>query len=66
MAYTIDRFCAAHDISRSMLETMWKNGVGPKVITLSTGTTGQRRKVIITAEAAAEWRRSMTTDPLER
>jgi hypothetical protein len=54
-AYGVMPFCEAHDISRAMLYKLWKQGKGPKYIAV-----GRRR--LITAEAAAEWRRRMETE----
>jgi hypothetical protein len=50
-AYTIDEFCKAHRISRSMYYNMQRNGTGPR-----TKDVGTRK--IVPGEAAAEWRRS--------
>jgi predicted DNA-binding transcriptional regulator AlpA len=50
-AYSIDEFCAAHGFSRSMFYLLQGQGLAPK--TMNVGT---RR--LITAEAAAEWRRA--------
>jgi hypothetical protein len=47
--YTIAEFCTAHRISRSQLYKLWREGAGPRVKRVGT-------KVLITAEAAAEWR----------
>jgi hypothetical protein len=47
--YTIGEFCTAHRISRSQLYKLWREGAGPRVKRVGT-------KVLITAEAAAEWR----------
>jgi hypothetical protein len=49
-AYTIKEFCEAHRISRSMLYKLWAEGIGPRF--LHAG-----KRVIITTEAAADWRR---------
>jgi hypothetical protein len=49
-AFTITEFCDSHRISRSMLYKMWSEGSGPR--TMPVGT-----KVLITVEAAADWRR---------
>jgi hypothetical protein len=49
-AYTIPEFCTTHKVSRSMLYKMWANGSGPRAKSVGV-------KKIITAEAAAEWRR---------
>jgi len=48
-AFTVQEFCDAHRISRSMLYELWNAGRGPRV--LKAGV-----KNVITAEAAAEWR----------
>lgn len=47
--YTITEFCLSNRISRSLLYTAWKEGTGPRVFRVGT-------KVLITREAAAEWR----------
>ncbi len=50
-AYSIDEFCARHGpISRAHYYNMKKLGLGPREMHLGT-------RVLITAEAAAEWRR---------
>ena len=51
-ALTIEQFCDAHHISRTHLHNMTKAGKGPRVMRLG-------RRVLISAEAAAEWRRSL-------
>jgi hypothetical protein len=49
LAFTISEFCAAHRISRSWLYKEWKAGRGPPIKPIGS-------KVIITSEAAADWR----------
>jgi predicted DNA-binding transcriptional regulator AlpA len=49
LAFTISEFCAAHRISRSWLYKEWKAGRGPRIKRIGS-------KVIITSEAAADWR----------
>lgn len=49
-AYTIAEFCDAHRISRTHLHNMTKAGRGPRVMKVG-------RRVLITPEAAADWRR---------
>ncbi len=49
-AYTIQEFCEAHRVSRSQLYKLWKQGVGPRFFYAGT-------KVIISFEAATDWRR---------
>jgi hypothetical protein len=47
---SVTEFCVAHGISKPMLYKLWKDGVGPKFMTI-----GSRR--YISTESAAEWRR---------
>jgi len=49
-AYTIREFCVAHRLSRSMLYQLWDLGIGPRKLQVGS-------KVLITTEAAADWRR---------
>jgi hypothetical protein len=49
-AYTVAEFCRSHRLSRSKLYQLWAAGIGPRVLRVGV-------KVLITAEAAAEWRR---------
>ena len=49
-AYTIAEFCEAYRISRSMLYKLFAEGTGPRLIKIGT-------KNLISAEAAADWRR---------
>jgi len=49
-AFTITEFCEAHRISRSKLYQLWAAGTGPRVMKVGV-------KVLISIEAAAEWRR---------
>jgi hypothetical protein len=51
-AYTVDQFCAAHNICRTRLYALWGDGRGPRFM-----RNGSRR--LISAEAAADWRRAM-------
>jgi predicted DNA-binding transcriptional regulator AlpA len=48
-AFTIDEFCAAHRISRAMFYKLGKQNRGPRLKHVG-------KRVIITDEAAAEWR----------
>jgi hypothetical protein len=48
--FTIAEFCDAHRISRAKLYQLWKAGIGPRVLRVDS-------KVLITFEAAADWRR---------
>ena len=51
--FTINEFCAAHGgISRPFFYKLQSAGKGPRLLRLG-------RRVLITAEAAAEWRHAM-------
>ena len=52
---TIAQFLADHNISRTHLHNLQKAGKGPRVMRVG-------RRVLISAEAAAEWRRRMEDD----
>ena len=49
-AFTITEFCEAHRISRSKLYQLWAAGIGPRFMKVGV-------KVLISVEAAADWRR---------
>jgi hypothetical protein len=49
-AFTITEFCEAHRISRSKLYQLWAAGIGPRFMKIGA-------KVLISVEAAADWRR---------
>jgi hypothetical protein len=51
IAFTIPEFCAAHRFGPAHYYKLKQEGLGPREIKLGTRT-------IITAEAAAEWRRA--------
>lgn len=51
-AYTINEFCKAHDISRSLFYKLQVNGKGPETFTLG-------RRVLISVEAAEKWLKDM-------
>ena len=51
-AYTIAEFCAAHRISRTHLHNLMKLGQGPRIMRLG-------RRVLISPEAASEWRHDL-------
>ena len=53
-AFTIDEFCWAHGFSRASYYNMKVRGEGPEEARVG-------RHVIITAEAAARWRRRRTS-----
>ena len=52
LVFTIATFCSAHTISRPFLYSLWEQGIGPRTMRLG-------RRVLISAEAAADWRRDM-------
>lgn len=52
-AMGIDQFCVRHGISRPTFYKLLNAGSGPKIMKVGTRT-------LISAEAAAEWRRRMT------
>lgn len=54
-AYTIAEFCAEHRVSRTHLYMMVKTGKGPRLMKLG-------RRVLISVEAAADWRRTMESE----
>ena len=49
-AYSVTEFCAMHDLSEGLYRKLRHMGLGPR-------ETRILRRVIITAEAAAAWRR---------
>jgi hypothetical protein len=52
--FTVPEFCLAHRISRTALYKLWTEGTGPRRIQIGAGRSS---KVLISAEAAADWRR---------
>lgn len=55
IVYTRDEFCQAHRMSHSTFDRLVKAGKGPAIIKME----GKKGKVLISKEAAAEWRKSM-------
>lgn len=53
--YGVDPFCKRHNISRALLYKLWAEGKGPRRIKIGSRT-------FISAEAAADWRRSLEAD----
>ena len=51
-AYTVDGFCRAHGIGRTTFYKLKKEGLGPRTMRVMG-------KVLVSHEAAAEWRRLM-------
>jgi predicted DNA-binding transcriptional regulator AlpA len=54
-AYSVTQFCAAHGIARTTLYELFRQKRGPR--TMKVG-----RRVLISAEAAADWRKRMEDD----
>jgi len=52
LAFSIPEFCRRHGISRAHFYNLSKSGNGPAVMRVG-------RRTLISAEAAAEWRRRM-------
>jgi hypothetical protein len=52
-AYSVTDFCKAHSISRAYLYLLLKTGRGPRLMKVG-------RRTLISAEAALEWRATMT------
>lgn len=50
-AYSVEQFCARHNISRSTFYLLVREGQGPRTFKIGTRT-------LISREAAAVWRRS--------
>jgi hypothetical protein len=46
---TVDEFCESHGISRALVYKLWKQGLGPKFMSVGS-------KRLISNEAAAAWR----------
>jgi hypothetical protein len=57
-AYTIDGFCEAHNLPRSTYYELKRRGQSPREMRAG-------RRVLISREAAAEWRRFMETHGAE-
>ena len=58
-AYTIDEFCIAHRISRRTFYDLIERGEGPKLMHIGS-------KRLISAKAAAKWRRQREGTGTER
>jgi hypothetical protein len=52
--FTLQEFCRAHKISRAHFYALQARGTGPKVMRAGS-------KVLVSLEAAAEWRRERET-----
>lgn len=54
-AYTLAEFCSEHRISRTHLWSLVKAGKGPRMMKLG-------RRILISCEAAADWRRQVEVE----
>lgn len=52
LAFSIEKFCEAHGLSRSTFYELMKHGQGPTVMKIG-------RRTLISREAAEAWRRKM-------
>lgn len=52
LAYTVREFCAGNKISKSHFYALIRDGLGPRLMRVGG-------RVLISHEAAAEWRRQM-------
>jgi hypothetical protein len=57
-AFSVPEFCTAHRISRAFFYLLQKDGSGPRLMRV-------RGRTLVTAEAAAEWRRKMEATTAE-
>lgn len=48
--YSIEDFCAAYSLSRSMLYKMWRQGIGPRYFKIG-------KRVLMTVKAVEAWQR---------
>ena len=51
--FSVNAFCEAHSISRATFYRLLASGEGPKVVSI-------RGRIMVTSEAAAEWRTCLT------
>jgi predicted DNA-binding transcriptional regulator AlpA len=54
LAFSVRGFCAAHGISRTLFYKLLQSGDGPEVFRVG-------RRILISSEAAAEWRERLTS-----
>jgi hypothetical protein len=54
-AFSIDEFCELHRITRGFFNKLRTQGLGPRVMKVG-------RRVLISKEAAADWRRDREND----
>lgn len=58
-AYSVDSFCDAYGIGRTLLYRLWSEGKGPRRMKVGERT-------LISREAAARWRRELEGSPSPR
>ena len=58
-AFSVQQFCAAHGLSRAMFYILLRDVRAPTVMKIG-------RRTLISAEAAADWRRRMESETLAR
>lgn len=51
-AFSVENFCAAHGFTKPTFYKLQREGIGPRIMRVG-------RRVLISTEAAAEWRRAM-------
>ena len=52
LAFTVSQFCGSHNVSRTYFYELLKQGKGPRLMRVG-------RRFLISAEAAADWRKAM-------
>ena len=59
LAMSIPEFCSAHRISRALFYILQRTGRGPRIMRVG-------RRTLVSAEAAAEWRRRMELEAQQK
>lgn len=57
--YSVSQFCEAHGFSRAMFYLLLKDGRAPAVMKVG-------KRTLVSAEAAADWRKRMESETLKR
>jgi predicted DNA-binding transcriptional regulator AlpA len=58
-AYSIPHFCSTHSISRALFYLLLREGRAPAIMKVG-------RRTLISADAAAAWRKRMESETLKR
>jgi hypothetical protein len=58
-AYSIPQFCTSHSISRALFYLLKREGRAPAIMKVG-------RRTLISADAAAAWRKRMESETLKR